>query len=414
MPSPNPILKRARSANEAPHPSVHFPPSPSLTRTFSAHSSAHYDRTPIQVSPNACALPARGCPGRTYYDGAPSRKPSAKQHPTTGRGATLHPRALAAYEAALDEDDDEDDDSTEAERTPTRTSPYIPLPVPPPIPSPNANAYSHYSLSTSSFSSLSTQYPTYLAPQPPPLVPDLSSESDESDGFASPPPELALPPGPMGGGKYSSAGYPYVGYPSYPYPSHSYPASYGAPSPYAPPNAAPYPYAHAYAPPPISSTSPYHHPHPQSPSQTPPSPPLARRRPSPRRPQTPFARGVGAEEEDGYEEEDLPGEYSHAGAFAARDRTRRSGGSPPRERKARSAAPSTTSAYSYSTPSSPPAAPALSESPPRDRERKTKDKTKRDGTKDGNKERCRVSTLCRTLKGTSFRDGEGEGCLGGF
>jgi hypothetical protein len=33
-------------------------------------------------------------------------------------------------------------------------------------------------------------------------VPDLSSESDESDGFASPPPELALPPGPMGGLSY--------------------------------------------------------------------------------------------------------------------------------------------------------------------------------------------------------------------
>ncbi|KAJ7889961.1 hypothetical protein B0H14DRAFT_2691408 [Mycena olivaceomarginata] len=149
---PNPILKRARTVHEDydpfPHllnPSVHFPPSPSLTRTFSAHSATQYDRTPIQVAPNACALPARGCPGRTYYDSSAA---------SNGRGGSLHPRALAAYEAQKQqlEDEGDDDDDEEAERTP----------------------HAHKS--------------------PPPLVPDLSSESDESDGFASPPPEPAGPP----------------------------------------------------------------------------------------------------------------------------------------------------------------------------------------------------------------------------
>lgn len=49
------------------HHAVHFPPSPCVTRTYETHSSSIYDRSPIVVGPNNCALPARGCPGRTYY-----------------------------------------------------------------------------------------------------------------------------------------------------------------------------------------------------------------------------------------------------------------------------------------------------------------------------------------------------------
>ncbi|KIY70058.1 hypothetical protein CYLTODRAFT_452082 [Cylindrobasidium torrendii FP15055 ss-10] len=56
---PRPILKRAKS-NHTPH-AVHFPSSPLLTKTFDAPS---YDRTPIVVVPNSCALPERG--GRCY------------------------------------------------------------------------------------------------------------------------------------------------------------------------------------------------------------------------------------------------------------------------------------------------------------------------------------------------------------
>ncbi|KAJ7042777.1 hypothetical protein C8F04DRAFT_945206 [Mycena alexandri] len=135
---PNPILKRARS-DAAPH-TVHF--SPALTRTFTAHPRSEYDRSPIVVSPNACALPARGCPGRTYYDNAPRRSSKhtpQQQQPPRGH---LHPRALQNPQYDDDEDDDDDDEM-----------------------------------------------------HPPALVPDLSSESDESsDGFASPPPEPANVP----------------------------------------------------------------------------------------------------------------------------------------------------------------------------------------------------------------------------
>jgi hypothetical protein len=127
--SPRPILKQRSSGpstGPSSHLAVHFPPSPSLTtHTFAVYSASAYDRSPIVVSPNSCALPARGCPGRTYTldDPAPAPSPSTAKpkrgHPYGGRD--LHPRALA-------------------------TTSFLPL-----------------------------------------LIPDLSSESDESDGFASPP-----------------------------------------------------------------------------------------------------------------------------------------------------------------------------------------------------------------------------------
>lgn len=45
-------------------PHVHFPPTPALTSTANTHSSFMYDRAPIVVSPNICALPERG--GRSF------------------------------------------------------------------------------------------------------------------------------------------------------------------------------------------------------------------------------------------------------------------------------------------------------------------------------------------------------------
>lgn len=42
---------------------VHFASDPSIHLT---HSTADYDRTPMKVLKNPCALPARGCPGLTY------------------------------------------------------------------------------------------------------------------------------------------------------------------------------------------------------------------------------------------------------------------------------------------------------------------------------------------------------------
>ncbi|KAG5353060.1 hypothetical protein C0989_010867 [Termitomyces sp. Mn162] len=124
MASLRPILKRPApfgGAPSSPQLAVHFPPSPSLTtHTFAAYSAAAYDRSPIQVSPNSCALPERGCPGRTYtLDESASHEPASRRYHSS-RG--LHPRALK------------------------------PRPEPP-MPS---------------------------------LIPDLSSESDESDAFSSP------------------------------------------------------------------------------------------------------------------------------------------------------------------------------------------------------------------------------------
>jgi hypothetical protein len=140
--SPKPILKRSateqvQKTDLYAHPNrtvaVHFPPSPA-TRTFSVDSAAAYDRSPIVVTPNNCALPERGCPGRTYTleDSPPRRGISYARD--------FHPRALAFASS--------------------RSS----IPV-------NATADQRLSVS----------------PPLPRLIPDLSSESDESDGYVAPP-----------------------------------------------------------------------------------------------------------------------------------------------------------------------------------------------------------------------------------
>ncbi|ELU42380.1 hypothetical protein AG1IA_03590 [Rhizoctonia solani AG-1 IA] len=46
---------------------VHFPTAKrELVKTRVTHSPASYDRSPIVVLPNSCALPARGCPGSCW------------------------------------------------------------------------------------------------------------------------------------------------------------------------------------------------------------------------------------------------------------------------------------------------------------------------------------------------------------
>ncbi|KAI0823510.1 hypothetical protein BC628DRAFT_1278350, partial [Trametes gibbosa] len=161
-PCPRPILKRtAASVPTRPPPQdepsallaidpsilcplVRFPPQQAIAHTMG--SAIPYDRSPIVVTPNHCALPERGCPGRTYSldEAHPNhirRGKRASLSPTRGRH--LHPRAV------YDRDSQEDNDLT------PRQSPRI----------------DHFPL--------------------PPLVPDLSSESsEESDGIASPPPEF--------------------------------------------------------------------------------------------------------------------------------------------------------------------------------------------------------------------------------
>lgn len=116
-------------------PQVHFPPTPSLAKTYPTHSGSAYDRAPIVVLPNDCALPERGCPGRTYTTCSRSRSSNATAGSSKDRcssasatGKHVHPRVV--------------------EDMRNRQS------------------------------------------GPPPLIPDISSsESDESDGVVSPPPE---------------------------------------------------------------------------------------------------------------------------------------------------------------------------------------------------------------------------------
>ncbi|KAL5480209.1 hypothetical protein ACEPAI_1479 [Sanghuangporus weigelae] len=84
---PRPILKRfGASSDDSDSPNshegglsrfnastnkVHFPNHPdALARTHAAYSPDDYDRSPIRIKPNICALPERGCPGRTYSDNA--------------------------------------------------------------------------------------------------------------------------------------------------------------------------------------------------------------------------------------------------------------------------------------------------------------------------------------------------------
>jgi hypothetical protein len=151
-----PILKRASNLDPPHHRNhaVHFPPHTSLTHTFTAHSSSTYDRSPIVVTPNHCALPERGCPGRTYgLDDSPVPPTRTSiNHPQyyTQNGRAYHPRALALG-SLIHHDDHVSDNFRCDDRQITPVS------------------------------------------LPPPLVPDTSSESDESDGSSFTPPNAPYP-----------------------------------------------------------------------------------------------------------------------------------------------------------------------------------------------------------------------------
>ena len=111
--SPRPILKLPPSpsltaTSPLPFPSsrlplfdsprVHFPPTPTMTQMEITHSSFTYDRKPIVVLPNACALPERGdrsvdsseCDLEVW---APSRRKKK-----AAKGGYLHPRAFEVVE----------------------------------------------------------------------------------------------------------------------------------------------------------------------------------------------------------------------------------------------------------------------------------------------------------------------------
>lgn len=72
-------------------PRVHFPPTHGLCQTHLTHSPAIYDRAPIVVVPNACALPKRN--ERTY---TPTSEPPSSPKKRRPRHAALHPQAFAS------------------------------------------------------------------------------------------------------------------------------------------------------------------------------------------------------------------------------------------------------------------------------------------------------------------------------
>jgi hypothetical protein len=142
---------------------VHFPPAPVLCQTHLTHSSSIYDRAPIVVLPNTCALPERN--GRTY---PPSNNEyTSSSSSSSKRRSTQHPKvaqvATATGAAALHHPHAFRDTSMASSDSPTRQ---------------HQHQHQH---------------------QLPQLVPDLSSsESDESD-INSLPPDLT---------HFSSTGHP--------------------------------------------------------------------------------------------------------------------------------------------------------------------------------------------------------------
>ncbi|KAF9528154.1 hypothetical protein CPB83DRAFT_854995 [Crepidotus variabilis] len=84
-------------------PHVHFPPTPTMTQTAITHSSFMYDRKPIMVLPNSCALPERGERELDIVSPIGSDHGDAKAWPgrcstqSKLKGGYFHP---SAYEAA--------------------------------------------------------------------------------------------------------------------------------------------------------------------------------------------------------------------------------------------------------------------------------------------------------------------------
>ncbi|CDO73396.1 hypothetical protein BN946_scf185013.g30 [Trametes cinnabarina] len=115
-PRPHPILKRDMSPFRTPtlpfsncgplfSPHVHFPPTPRIAATYPADSPTTYDRAPITVSPNICALPRRG--ERTIYTPSADlegERRGRSRHRARGcggsgeniKGSYFHPRAYEA------------------------------------------------------------------------------------------------------------------------------------------------------------------------------------------------------------------------------------------------------------------------------------------------------------------------------
>ncbi|GJJ13591.1 hypothetical protein Clacol_007847 [Clathrus columnatus] len=84
------------------HGRVHFPPHPILCTTHLTHSKKTYDRRPMPIIPNACALPARGG-GRTYHG---EQALSFMQIIPTNRPILLKPSDKNVFSSSESEDSD--------------------------------------------------------------------------------------------------------------------------------------------------------------------------------------------------------------------------------------------------------------------------------------------------------------------
>ncbi|KAG1731371.1 hypothetical protein EDB19DRAFT_1737796 [Suillus lakei] len=110
---------------------VHFPPSPTLTRTYSAYPPSTYDRSPIVVAPNTCALPERGCPGRTYTldeELSPSKLGGIDDGSqcTPWRSSPTQPPLIPDLSSGSDESDGSSPDSYNASLKPSPSIPWPP------------------------------------------------------------------------------------------------------------------------------------------------------------------------------------------------------------------------------------------------------------------------------------------------
>lgn len=84
--SPTPVGGGPTAAHHHPHPSVRFPSSPKLSTVHFTHCPSSYDRTPIVVSQNSCAMPERGC-----------RTVEQQQYQQYTWGRSVHPSVFNSF-----------------------------------------------------------------------------------------------------------------------------------------------------------------------------------------------------------------------------------------------------------------------------------------------------------------------------
>ena len=132
--SPRPILKQTSSALGSSMRSarVHFPPSPRLSTFQFTHSPQLYDRSPLVVQPNACALPRRG--ERVYlaeeYDSTAWEDDIIRDSIPLREGylPPEHPRDTSTYPYPLDYSSSSSHTESDESDTPLSTPPDPTIP----------------------------------------------------------------------------------------------------------------------------------------------------------------------------------------------------------------------------------------------------------------------------------------------